>query len=712
MYDFSSRFERSHLHVIPYAATIFISAFLIFQVQPIIAKFILPWYGGTPAVWTTCLLFFQAGLLMGYTYAHLIATYLGNRKQVFLHVGLLIISLAFIPVIPGESWKPDGTGNPILGIIGLLSSTVGFPYLLISATGPLLQHWYARRYPGNSPYRLFALSNLGSLLGLLSYPFLFEPVMTMRSQMIFWSMGYGLYILICGWTGMTLYRMTNSKDDREGCLEKSGQKLGFMDPLHWMGLAACGTIMLMASTNKITQDVAPIPFLWILPLSLYLITFMITFNNPRWYNRYIWISTLLLSLPALVIMLNEYFGAHKLHITVQIIIYSLGLFFCCMVCHGEIVRHKPPPRQLTAFYLMVSFGGVLGGAFVNFLAPVLFTGFWEYHTGLMMISILVGFSLFRNPDKPPGKPLLLTGKICWGAGVLALGIFLNIGVAEQSEDAVASRRNFYGVLRVVESRRGGSSHQYKLYHGGINHGMQFREEKRRRWPTTYFSKYSGVGIAIRKHSKWRYARNSSVYDPEKAMKVGVIGLGIGTTAVYCNRGDIYRFYEINPEVETLARDYFSYLSNARGKVEVILGDGRISLERELRETGPLGYDVLVVDAFSGDAIPAHLLTREAFELYWKHIRPDGVLALHISNRHINLKPVARGLARILSKETIMIKNRKNFKWGIKKSTWVLLSSNPAFMKKAARYSKTWPTGGPKEVIWTDDYSNLMQLLKN
>ena len=196
------------------------------------------------------------------------------------------------------------------------------------------------------------------------------------------------------------------------------------------------------------------------------------------------------------------------------------------------------------------------------------------------------------------------------------------------------------------------------------------------------------------------------------MKVGVIGLGIGTIAVYCNRGDVYRFYEINSEVETLARDYFSYLSNARGKVEVILGDGRISLERELRETGPLGYDVLVVDAFSGDAIPAHLLTREAFELYWKHIRPDGVLALHISNRHINLKPVARGLARILSKETILIKNRKNFKRGIKKSTWVLLSSNPAFMKKAARYSKTWPTDGPKEVIWTDDYSNLMQLLKN
>jgi hypothetical protein len=474
---------------LPYAATIFISAFLIFQVQPIIAKFILPWYGGTPTVWTSCLLFFQAGLLLGYTYAHLIARHLEIRKQVIVHLGLLIMSLVFLPATPAESWKPDGTGSPITGITGLLFSTVGFPYMLISATGPLLQHWYARRYPEDSPYRLFALSNFGSLLGLLSYPFLFEPMMTLRNQTIYWSMGYGLYILMCGWAGSSMFRMVNANDrPGEGDSEKPRLKLGLMDPLHWMGLAACGTIMLMAGTNKITQDVASIPFLWILPLSLYLITFMITFNSPRWYHRIIWISAFLLYLPVLVIMLNGYFGAHKLHIVTQIGIYTLGLFICCMVCHGEIARRKPPPGHLTAFYLIVSLGGVLGGAFVNFLAPLLFNGFWEYHTGLMMLSILVGFSVLKNPDNSSVKPWLLTGRICWGARVLALGIFLQIGVAEHSEDAIASRRNFYGVLRVVESYRGGSRYQYKLYHGRINHGMQFRSKKRQRWLTTYFSR--------------------------------------------------------------------------------------------------------------------------------------------------------------------------------------------------------------------------------
>jgi hypothetical protein len=687
---------------------IFLSAFLLFQVQPIIARYILPWYGGSPAVWTTCMLFFQVGLLAGYTYAHLLVSRFRDRPrwQAGIHLTILAISILILPITPSESLKPIGVeSSPVLGIMRLLFFTIGLPYFVISASGPLLQHWFVSVAKGKSPYRLYAVSNLGSLLGLLTYPLFFEPNLRLSQQTGLWSGGYGVYAIlacICAW------QFLKSPTVRSEEKVAIPQRASGLDWILWVALAACGSLLLLATTNQMCQDVAVVPFLWVLPLSLYLLTFIIAFDHARWYFRPFWIPLAAGSVGALIYLLNQDFAETEMHLSSQIAIYATAMFSACMVCHGEIVRLKPHPRYLTSFYLAISLGGALGGAFVNLIAPRIFTSYWELHIGLLAFAILAGFCLLRDMYRSKVRPVyLLAGSALWIGSVVVMGNFLKTHIDEVHEDAIRTTRGFYGVLRVYEGGVGTEDHYRELYHGRISHGRQFPDEQFRRYPFTYYGEESGPGVLFQYHPN----RHDS--DHPVRMKFGVVGLGIGTLAAYAQSSDQVRMYEINPQVEELARSHFTYLEDCEGEASVVLGDARIVLEHELAHGGSQQFDVLFVDAFSGDSIPIHLLTHEAFELYFQHIKKDGVLAVHITNLHLDLSAPVRTLARKMGKEILQIKRYKGLEsWGENYSRWVLITSNRKLLSsiEADGWSTPWKAKESREIHWTDDYCNLLEVI--
>ncbi len=696
-----------------FALTIFISSFFLFQIQPVIARYILPWYGGSPTVWSTCMLFFQLGLLVGYIYAHLLARYLKQHQQVILHAALLLLSLLSLPITPDPALKPAGGEDPIWGIIHLLFLTVGAPYVLISSTGPLLQHWYRQKYADRSPYRLYALSNFASLLGLLSYPFLVEPNMVLGSQTFFWSCGYLAFFVACLWSGGSLFWGKKSRDSTPASKETTSTPAGEQTstrPLLWLGLSACASVLFLAITSKTTQDVSVIPFLWVVPLSLYLCTLIVAFDSPRWYRRRLWIPAFLLSCGLLTYLLHS---NTELHILWTIFCYNLALFCIVMVCHGELARSKPPAGQLTYFYLMTSLGGALGGAFVSFVATKIFPAYWELQVGIGAACFLVGFALFRLSGKKTER-WYRPAQCGWGAYTLVILSFLFVGMLEMEEDALTTRRNFYGVLRVYEQDKGEKRHRRKLYNGQINHGLQLLHPLEKDRIVSYYSDESGLGLVFRCHPK-RQLEGERAEETEQNhnLRVGVIGLGIGVIASRGKPGDSFRFYEINPEVVQVADEFFTVLKESKSATEVIVGDGRISLERELAAQGSMQFDILAVDAFSGDAIPVHLLTQEAFELYFKHLRSDGILALHISNRHIDLKPVLYSLTDRMEIPALLIKNDRQPEAFIKGSEWVLVTRNQEFFRVPEVFyaMEIWPVDIRDDIVWTDDYSSLVNLLK-
>lgn len=701
----------------PYVSVIFLSAFLLFQVQPVIARYILPWYGGSPSVWSACLLFFQIGLLVGYAYAHLLVKYLTPQRQVIVHISILLLTLAVLPITPDASLKPDGSEQPLISILYLLLVTVGAPYILISSTGPLIQHWFSRLYTDKSPYRLYALSNLGSLLGLLTYPFLVEPNMQLGNQTLVWSLAYTLFVGFTLWSGRTVFSITTLNP----VPAKSSIDTDWWRKILWILLPACGTIVLLSGTNKITQDVAVIPFLWILPLSLYLITYIIAFDNERWYHRGFWVPALALAVSAATYMLLQDYADHEIDLHIQVLIYSAAIFTCCMVCHGEVVRIKPDSQGLTGFYLAIALGGALGGSFVSLIAPIIFTGFWELHIGYVLTIVVLGLCLYRN--QLTGKPISIksTAVIAWSVLIVVLGKFLLDHVTEQKQDSIAVRRNFYGVINVYQEHKGQPNELLAMYHGRINHGTQLQNKRRRRNPTTYYSHRSGLAQAINYHPKRIQQRKEiasavTVTDTNNripvGLNVGVIGLGAGTSVAHNHVGDSFRYYEINDQVIELANQYFSYIKDTPGEVEVVLGDARVSLEKELQESGPQLFDILTVDAFSGDAIPVHLITDEAFDLYWKHLKQDGILAVHITNLHINLEPIVRNLAKKYNKQAVLFSNDASSRHNIYYADWVLITSNKRFLNhpKIKKNQNEWEHEKVPPIYWTDDYSNLFQVL--
>jgi hypothetical protein len=676
-----------------FAITIFTSAFLIFQVQPVIARFILPWYGGTPAVWTTCMLFFQVGLLGGYTYAHLLARYVPVSRQPYVHLVLILLSLLTLPITP-SLLEGGSQQTQILEILAILLVSVGLPFILLSASAPLLQYWFSKIYPNRSPFKLYALSNTGSLLALLSYPFIVEPSIGLYDQTLFWSVAYSLFFVFCFWCVWPLLK--NPLVGQKGGDFPLSDSPSWSRRMLWMSLAACGSVLLLAITNQISLDVAVIPFLWVLPLSLYLVSFIISFERDRWYRRAIWFPFTLIGFVALVYLMLESGSSRIIPLYGEVAIYCLAMFGGCMICHGEIVRKRPASEYLTVFYLYIALGGALGGVFVNLIAPLIFDGYWELPLVVLAIVTIIAFYVFTRPQS-------IHGKIRYGFAVTATVFFFGSSlwahVDDKLDSSIFNTRGFYGVLHLYEGTTKNGDDFRSLFHGRILHGDQYLSGDLRYEPTSYYGKDSGVGIAIHNHP-------SKGFD-NKSLTVGVIGLGAGTIATYGEKSDQFYFYEINPQIVFIANHYFSYLEDSKASNHIILGDGRLSLASDLKNNGSREFDILVVDAFSGDAIPTHLLTAEAFELYWKHIKPGGILAVHITNIYVELSDPVRQLARRANKDAIFIASDSD-----SYSDWVLITSNKKFIedKNVIKYQSEW-TSPPKSIVWTDDFSNLFDVVR-
>lgn len=678
-----------------YGTAIFLGAFLLFQAQPMLAKAILPWFGGAPAVWTTCLLFFQTLLLGGYLYAHLLSSRLAPRRQALVHCALLLASLALLNILPSDYWRPAGEEQPVWRILLLLAANIGAPYLLLSATSPLLQAWFRAASPGASPYRLYALSNAGSLLALLSYPFAFEPLLALKRQALLWGAGYVLFAGACCWCALPLLKGASARpaeENPEAAPAGAGQKV------LWVLLAACASALLMAVTGQLTQNVAAVPLLWVLPLALYLLSFILCFEGDRWYNRRTWVVFLVFACAGAAWLPG---GSVDVPLFLQAAIYCLALFVGCMVCHGELAARRPHPSRLTSFYLLVSAGGALGGLLTALGAPLLLDGPWEYHLSWLALASVV---LYLLADGKDALLRSLKGAAAWGLllilyGGLAYALYGHY--QDESLSSTAMARNFYGTLNVYESECGGDP-VLTLMHGQIEHGFQFAEgDKRRSSPVSYYAPETGVGVAM------KVLRAGQ----PRPLNAGLVGLGAGIMAAWGRPGDKFVFYEINPLVPQLAREYFSYLAESQAEVDLVMGDARLSLEREAVAGAPL-LDLLVLDAFSSDAIPLHLLTGEAFDVYFKRLRPGGVLAVHISNRYLDLQPLVRGLAARAGKRAALFESYDDESTGTAGSEWVLVTADEGFYRNplAAKSASAWPRGRAP-MVFSDQFSNLFRLLK-
>ena len=749
-----------------FAATIFLSAFLLFQVEPLLAKYILPWYGGTPAVWTTCLLFFQTVLLAGYAYAHGLRRASATPRQGRAHTIVLFVSVAVLlamtflwpsPITPGAFWKPSPDQSPIAHILLFLAAGVGLPYLILASTGPLLQHWYARLWPDSSPYRLYAVSNLGSLLGLLTYPFLFEPLLTIRGQARLWALGYLVFVGGCGWCADRAARLPGEAP-RE---EVASPGLRPTEVMLWFLLAACGSLMLLATTNLMTQDVAAVPFLWIVPLGLYLLSFIVVFAGRAWYQRWLWHPLFALAaMLAVLALLGE-----DVHPPLRQLSYlGFVLLAACMTMHGELSRRQPATRHLTAYYLVIAAGGAAGAAFTTLLAPRIFPAFWEFHLGVWLTTLLLAVALYFDPDswlharRAWAAPALVLGLLALFAFTIVVGwatiedrlahwatytaivaavwlalalvfaraallrwrwvrlvavawlvllgyVLLSLAQARPGE-LVDRARNFYGVLSVWDVFRGNPQLEaFKENNGHIHHGMQLQAPALRQTATSYYGVASGAGLALLYHP-------NRLASPPQPMRIGAVGMGVGTIAVYAQPGDTVRFYEINPAVIRFAHSHFSYLSASKGDVQVVEGDARLSLERELARGEPQNFDVLIVDAFSSDAIPVHLLTAEAFAIYLDHLRaPQGIIAVHVTNRSLDLEPVVAAAAEHFHLYSIYVHSPAQ---GIAviDADWILLSRSRAILDTPEIASSARPLVPAGDFrLWTDQYSNLYSVLK-
>jgi SAM-dependent methyltransferase len=677
-----------------YAATIFLSAFLLFQVQPIIAKIILPWFGGSSAVWSTCMLFFQLALLVGYLYAHLLYQKLGGRRAAMVHILLLAGSLATLPILPRPEWKTVTAANPSLRILGLLALTIGLPYFLLSSTSPLLQAWYARSRKSDMPYRLFALSNLASMLALLTYPFLVEPNLTARAQAQIWSVAYVAFAVICGVVAFR-NRAPSVLVGPQAGHNPAPQALGWQTRTAWIGYAACASILLLAMTTYLTQDVAAIPFLWILPPSVYLLSFIVCFDSPRYYRRAVFFPLLAAALGFMAYRLWKY--GPNLPVLLLIALLCACLFVFCMVCHGELVRRRPDASHLTSFYVSVSLGGALGGLFVGLLAPNLFNSYYELPLGLALCAALAVAALWKDTERLGVLPM----RLAKGAVVVALSgclVLLGAAIRGAVHPYRTVARNFYGQLRVqdIGDPAVDDDAARMLVHGTINHGQQMLREQYRRLPVTYFCPGSGIGRAMKALSG-------------SPRRLGILGLGCGTLAAYGRSGDSIRIYEINPQVIQIAESDFTYLKDTPAKLELALGDARLALESEPGQE----FDVLVMDAFSSDSVPVHLITREAFRTYFRHLKPGGIVAVNVSNRYLNLAPVMASAAAAFGKIALLYKFTPDVDdFLCFDCSWVLVmdaataASHPELQSDAERLK---PTPGFR--LWTDDFSNLFSILK-
>jgi hypothetical protein len=758
-----------------HAASIFLSAFLLFQVQLILGKYLLPWFGGAPAVWTTCILFFQCLLLGGYAYAFFIDQHLSVRRQALVHGLLLLMALGVLllgwvfwgkPLLPGDGFKPEaGTQHPILQVLIVLLVAVALPYLLLAANSPLIQRWQGLASGGRQPYRLYAVSNTGSLLGLVSYPFLVEPTLPLSQQALLWGAGYLLFAVLtvsCLWQLGKLETVGVEKQTARG---SEGGPTPRRSWLFWLILAACPSCMFLAVTNDLSQEVAVTPFIWVLPLVIYLITFILCFDHPRWYSRRFFI---LLTYGSSIAVLITNLKGLELGIIEHVLAQGLFLFAFCMLCHGELYRLRPGVERLTRYFLVIALGGVSGGVLIGIIAPVFFTGYWEFHLTILFSWCLLTYLFWKDKGS-----FLHTGAAAHAWGLLVLlsyvalhytfafsgvyqigwiapikewvnlaaglgaGSLLYFGfrgqlaihspywpriliasiifiaecfaiyrVRSSGYETLTSERNFFGVVKVADRSVPGLPviATRNLIHGKILHGFQFLRSDLETQPTAYYVDNSGIGFALDYHPRRNMAQ---------PLHVGVTGLGSGAIATQMRWGDTLRFYEINPIVVDYAMGpeaYFSFLEKSPADVEVALGDARLVLEAELATGGGQDFDVLVLDAFSSDAVPVHLLTAEAFQIYEQHLRDEeSIIAVNISNRFLDLRAPVFTIAEKLGMRAAVLPSEGE---GIAPvpSVWILMSRGAFLDEERIR---DW-VGFPEDLTpleWTDDFTNLWKVLR-
>ncbi len=666
------------------------------------------------------MLVFQVLLFAGYAYAHLTTEYLKPKHQIALHMLLMLTAIAMLPIAPDASWKPTNSDTPTLRIMLLMLVCVGMPYFILSATGPLVQGWFSRTHTGFSPYRLYSLSNIGSLLALVTYPLLFEPNFSVYSQSTIWSAAFALFVCLCAYSGWGMRQVDQTTGTKEGeevgsCKQgirylTSGKQPVFHKTSYgdssvqrptgglvglWFLLAMTPSLLLLASTNQVCMDVAVIPFLWVLPLALYLVSFILCFDSDRWYVRrpYV-VATVVLQIASVYLSTQ----GSSVPILLQVTLYFGALFCCCMTCHGELAALKPHPRYLTLYFLTISAGGAAGGLFVGLLAPILFVTYSELLVGIL--CFLVAFMCLRAREDGLRIPLPNWIRPIAVACMLAIVIFGLAQASKNPKNAIVASRNFYGMLKVEQVHKPAESisPMLELAHGRIAHGSQFIDPSKRSIPTAYYANNTGIGRLMLSDSN------------QAERRVGIVGLGVGTLAAYGRIGDYFRMYEINPDVISIAKRYFTFLEDSSAEQAIVTGDARLSLEFE----SPQNFDILVLDAFSGDAIPVHLLTREAMEVYLKHLSSDGVLACHISNLHFNLRPVIAGLASDCGLTYTFIGNAADVNTAARPAVWALLARNPEALEVLNDSSTTPAVGSAQHVgrpiTWTDARSNLLEVI--
>ena len=668
-----------------YGFAIFLSAFLLFLVEPMSAKQLLPALGGSSAVWLTCLVFFQLTLLLGYLYAHWLTRRPFKSGQRLLYLALLAVAIVLLAA--QRFIRPDlsqGSEHPVATIFLALTLTIGLPFLLLGSTSPLLQIWLFREQGGHVPYRLFALSNIGSLLALIAYPTLVEPHLTLKLQRSLWAIGFMVYAVLCAILSRQV-PATSPVTPQESS-DTAAPPASTATRWLWFLLPMAAAMQLSAVTSHITSNIAAIPLLWILPLAVYLITFILAFEFPRFYRRSIVVRLMVVMLASLGYTISKMDSS--IPIGLAILFFLFECFVACLFCHAETYAIRPRrPSETTLFYLLVAAGGVTGTFFIGIASPLIFAANYD-----LSITFLVTAVLALAVTWPDGWGQ----RLLWATGSL-LVLFLNFALhAAYKQETLLETRNFYGSLRVKESVTHEGQPLRSLLNGTIQHGNQIFSPGLTRTPTTYYAKDSGIGLALESCCTGR-PRN-----------IGVVGLGAGTIAAYGNAGDRIRFYEINPHVEPIARHLFTYLRDSPAQITIAEGDARTSLAQE----APQHFDVLVLDAFSGDAIPLHLLTTEALRLYQRHLAPNGILAFHVSNQYLNLAPeVARLAASIhmqaMSFDTASVDARGEFR-----STWVLVTASPTFFNLPAVANTAAPIPAvPGLRTWTDDYSSLLPIFQ-
>ncbi len=679
----------SAFSVVAFVAASFLGAFLVFEVQPIISKCVLPWYGGTPAVWTTCMLFFQVLLFGGYLYAHLLSRF-PISLQAFIHTLLLLAATAVLPIKPADDWKPTGDTDPTWHLLSLLIYHVGLPYFVLSSTGPLMQAWLSRFLVDQRVYRLYAISNCGSLLALVSYPFVVEPLMSVSWQSTIWCWLFGAFVLLQTLLALKMivrrprtspHSVQNGNSPAEPVTNR--RRFG------WIALSATASVLLLTTTTHVCQDIAVVPFFWVLPLSLYLISFIISFDSNRIYYPKVFATLALISL--VLIQLSTKMPANP-QLVVDASASVLFMFFTCVLCHGEVARLKPSVNHLTQYYLMISAGGAIGGLFVAMICPIVFDDYFERSIA-MTAGGSIAFVLYFA-TRTWGSQFYdwrFAGGFRLIAGLLPV---ISIGAATQRTvpNTIECSRNFFGVLRIE-----GHPKETVMVHGQTIHGVQ-RSVPHQHAPTTYYGHQSGVGKVL------------DIQGEAGPIKVCGVGLGCGVLATYGRAHDRFDFIEINPEVIRLANKRFTFLNDSQASVRTILGDGRLVLER----MDAPEYDVLILDAFSSDSIPTHLLTHEAMQLYCTKLSERGTIVFHISNKHLDLAPLVHKLADANHLTSRVLVSAGNEEDHTLPALWVVVAEpeHSLWTDWRLKYAANpRPEQVKQTLLWTDQRHDLMSVFR-